>query len=113
MLDRLIPDTILLLIAALFLAFLWWSARVYEITYEGHVDRLPKWMQAWSRISLRAKEPPGKAWRGVFVGLLLVYDAIYVVIFEGTPLLVKLCAVIIGLTVFGMCIYYCEKKMGR
>ncbi len=111
MLDRLINDTIGLLIPTVFLAFLWWDARIYEITYPDDVSHLPKWMQAWSKLSPRAKEPPGKAWRWAFVGLLLVVYTIYIVTFNVTPLLVRLCAVIIGLTVFGMCIYYCEKKM--
>ena len=113
MLDRLIPDTILLLIAALFLGFLWWDSRVYEIAYEGNVDRLPRWMRAWSNISPIAQKAPGKKWRWVIIGALLVVYAIYIVTFDGTPFLVRLAATIIGLTVFGTCIYYCEKKMGK
>jgi hypothetical protein len=113
MLDQLIPDTILLLIAALFVAFVWWIARLYEITYEGNVERLPRWMQAWGKTLVVAQEPPGKAWRWVLIGLFIVYYAFYLVTFDGTPLLVRLVATIFGLTVFGMCIYYCEKKMGK
>ncbi len=113
MLDRLIPDIILLLIAALFLAFIWWIARLYEMTYEGNVERLPDWMRAWSRTLLMAEQPPGKAWRWVLIGLLIVCYAFYIITFDVTPLLVRLVATILGLTVFGTCIYYCEKKMGK
>ena len=113
MLDRLIPDTMFLLIVALFLAFLWWTARLYEITYVGNVERLPKWMRAWSKTLVMAQEPPGKTWRWVFIGLLLVEYAIYFITFNDTPFLVRSAATAIGLAVFVACVYYCERKMGK
>ena len=47
--EQLVNYTVGLLIITLFLEFLWWTARIYEITYEGNSDRLPEWMQTWSK----------------------------------------------------------------
>lgn len=113
MLAQLLNNTVSLLIITLFFAFMWWIARLYEITYEGNIDRLPEWMQIWSKSLVMAKEPPGKSWRWLIVGLLLVLDVFYIVPFHVTPLLIRLLAVIINLAVFGACIYYCDKKMGK
>jgi hypothetical protein len=114
MLDRLIPDTSILLIGTLFLAFIWWSARLDEITYEGHADRLPKWMQAWNnKLQAKTQGQPSKAWRWLLIVALLASYAYYLVHYIETPVLVRLCAVAIGLAVFGACIYYCDKKMGK
>lgn len=113
MLAQLLNNTFSLLIITLFFGFIWWIARLYEITYEGNVDRLPKWMQIWSKSLVMAQEPPSKTWRWVIVGLLAVLDAFYIIPFHDTPLSIRLFAAIINLAVFGACIYYCDKKMGE
>ncbi len=94
MLDRLLNDTLILFIPTLFLAFLWWTARLYELKYEDSVDRLPEWMQIWSNSLKIAKEPPRKTWRWGLAGLLLIVYGYYVVTVDATPFLIRLSLVI-------------------
>ncbi len=56
MLERLPNTTIDLLIPTLFFAFTWWIGRLYELTSEGNIARLPEWMQAWSKSLAMAKK---------------------------------------------------------
>ena len=111
--DRLLNDILILLIPTLFLAFLWWTARLYELKYEDNVDRLPEWMQIWGSPLKIAKEPSRKTWRWGLVGLLQIVYVIYIVTFDTTPFLIRLFVVGAGLAIFGACVYYCEEKMGR
>ncbi len=113
MLDRLLNTTIDLLIPTLFFAFTWWIGRLYELTYEGNIDRLPGWMQVWSKSLVMAKKPAGKSWRWLPGGLLLAYYAVYNVTYSETLFLIRLVATTIGLAIFGACAYYCDKKMGK
>jgi len=113
MLTQLLNNAASLLIIALFLAFLWWTGRLYEITYEGKIDRLPEWMQTWSKTLKMTQEPPGRAWRWILAGLLIVLDLFYLVTLHASPFLIRLFAVIINLVVFGTCVCYCDKKMGK
>ena len=113
MLDRLLNTTIELLIPTIFFAFIWWIGRLYELTYEGNIDRLPAWMQEWSNSFGMAKKPAGKYWRWWPGGLFLAYYAFYDVARSDIPFVIRLLATAIGWAVFGACIYYCEKKMGK
>lgn len=76
MLAQLSNDIFSSLFITLFFAFMWWIARLYEITYEGNIDRLPEWMQIWSKSLMMTQEPPGKSWRWLIVGLLLIADVL-------------------------------------
>ena len=113
MLDRLLNDTLGLLIPTLFVAFVWWTGRLSEVKYENNLDRLPKWMQVWSNLLEMMSEPPKKTASWTFVGLLLIVYVIYIVTFDATPLLIRLFLVGAGSAIFGTCVYYCEKKMGK
>jgi hypothetical protein len=113
MLDRLLNDTLILLIPTLFFAFLWWTARLYELAYEGNIDRLPEWMQNWSMSLKMAQEPPTRTWRWGLAGLLLIVYGIYIITFHATPFLIRLFLLIANFVIFGACVYYCEKKMGK
>jgi hypothetical protein len=97
MLAQLLNDIFSMLIITLFLAFLWWTVRLHEITGEGNIDRLSEWMQVWNKVLPISREPPGKLWRWVIMGLLLTAYAFYVVPFHVTPFLARLFIVLVGL----------------
>jgi len=113
MLAQLPNDVFGLLLVTLFFAFAWWLGRLYELKYEDNIDRLPEWMQIWSNSLKMAKEPPRKTWRWLFLGGLLAYYVFYNANFSEPLFLIRLVATIIGLAIFGACVYYCEKKMGK
>jgi hypothetical protein len=113
MIEQIMLDILGLLVLTFGIVFLWANIRLEEINYEGNYDRLHPWVQAWSRKLPTPEVEPGKNWRWVFIGAVLVINAIYLVTFDKTPLLLRVPITIFGLVVFGACVYYCDKKMGK
>jgi hypothetical protein len=60
-----------------------------------------------------AKGPVGNRWRWFLPVLLILVYVIYLVTFDATPLLIRFLIAMLGLAVFGACIYYIDKKMGK
>jgi hypothetical protein len=113
MLEQIVSDILVLLIPTLWIAFLLLTIRLIEIYVEGHDDRLPSWIQGWSRKLPSATRPPSRMWRWLFAVLLIPVYIIYIVTFDATPLLIRFLIAMLGLAVFGACIYYIDKKMGK
>jgi hypothetical protein len=110
--NRIISDILFLLIPTLAIAFFWLMIRLIEISYEGHSDRIPSWLDGLSDKLPSATGPVGKRWRILAVLLVPVY-VIYLVTFDATPPLLRFLIAILALAVFGGCIYYCDKKLGK
>jgi len=92
MLAQLSDDIFGLLFITLFFAFAWWLCRLYELTYEDNIDRLPDWMQIWSKSFGKAQKPPGRFWRWLIGGLPLIANIGYLIPFysHDTPFLIRL-----------------------
>jgi hypothetical protein len=114
---HLLDDIFGRLFITLFFASLWWSFRLHELVHEDKIDRFSDWMQIWSETwGLERRPPPNKRlWRWGQAGLFLVAQLVYLIPFypHEAPFVFRLFLVIACFAIYGACIYYCEKKMGK
>jgi hypothetical protein len=113
MVNQIVSDILVLLIPTLWIAFLLLTIKLVEISYEGHSDRLPSWIRRYSRKLPPAMRPLSRMWRWLLAALLVPVYIIYIGTFDATPLLIRFLIAMLGLAVFGACIYYIDKKMGK
>jgi hypothetical protein len=112
-----ISNMIFLLFLTVLLALLWGWVRVQQIVHAGNRSNLPKWIQGIERELVRERprlgnSDPGKAWRWFLAGLYLIILIAYLSSGSTTPVLIKVAGMIVSMSIFGGCVYYCDNRMG-